>query len=154
MLERTYEGQVCSVARTLEVIGERWTILIIRDAIRGKRRFDEFQASLGVARNILTVRLSRLCEAGILERQLYQEHPERYEYVLTAAGRELWPVLVALMGWGDRHLATQGPPLLLRHRGCGGLASAAVVCDTCGTQLELTDVEQAPGPGSRQPHRS
>ena len=103
MLHNTYEGQRCSVARALEIVGERWTILIVRDAFLGVRRFDEFQRSLGVARNVLNTRLQRLVEAGVLERRRYQERPERFEYVLTDAGRELRPVVEALRDWGARH---------------------------------------------------
>src|SRR3712207_8670659 len=105
VLHNTYAGQQCSVARALEIIGERWTILIVRDAFMGVRRFDDFQRSLGVARNVLNARLHRLVEAGVLERRRYQERPPRYEYRLTEMGRDLWPAVVALMQWGDRHLA-------------------------------------------------
>src|SRR5215218_9699954 len=105
VLHNTYAGQTCSIARALEVIGERWTILILRDAFLGIRRFDDFQRSLGIARNVLNARLQRLIDAGVLERRLYQERPLRYEYRLTQRGRDLWPALVSLMQWGDRHLA-------------------------------------------------
>ena len=111
MLPRTYENQNCSIARTLEVVGERWTALILRDAVRGTRRFEDFQASLGIARNILSARLARLCEEGILERRRYQERPARDEYHLTAKGRDLEPVLLGLLRWGDRYAAPDGPPL-------------------------------------------
>src|SRR5437660_8083191 len=97
MLERLYPGQVCSVARTLEVIGERWTLLVLRDAFLGVRRFDDFLRNLGIASNVLATRLQNLCEHGILERRLYQERPERYEYLLTDKGRDLQPVIGALM---------------------------------------------------------
>ena len=104
VLHNTYEGQQqCPIARALEVVGERWTILIVRDAFRGVRRFDDFQRGLGIARNVLNARLQRLVEAGVLERQRYQERPERFEYVLTESGRDLEPVLRALVAWGDRH---------------------------------------------------
>jgi DNA-binding HxlR family transcriptional regulator len=105
VLHNTYAGQTCSVARALEVVGERWTILILRDAFLGVRRFDDFQRSLRIARNVLTTRLQRLVQAGVLERRLYGERPERFEYRLTAMGLDLWPALVALMQFGDRHLA-------------------------------------------------
>ena len=104
MLKSDYEGQDCSIARTLEIVGERWTLLIVRDAFRGIRRFDDFQANLGVSRNVLTERLARLVEAGVLERVRYQERPERFEYVLTAKGRELRLALAALRQWGDKHV--------------------------------------------------
>ena len=107
MLPRTYDNQVCSVARALEAIGDRWTMLVIRDAFVGVRRFDEFQQRLGIARNVLTDRLSRLVEDGILERHRYQERPPRFEYRLTDKGVDLFPVLVSLMKWGDRHAPTR-----------------------------------------------
>src|SRR3954462_3449695 len=103
MLHRTYENQVCSAARALEIVGERWTLLILRDALLGIRRFDDFQASLGIARNVLADRLGRLVEAGVLERRPYCERPLRHEYRLTAKSRDLWPVVHALVSWGDRH---------------------------------------------------
>src|SRR5918998_127305 len=103
MLRRDYAGQNCSIAGTLELVGERWTLLIVRDAFLGIRRFDDFQRNLGIARNVLQSRLERLVEEGILKREPYQERPPRYEYRLTRKGVDLWPVLVALMGWGDRH---------------------------------------------------
>src|SRR5215204_3268371 len=99
MLHNTYEGQTCSVARALELVGERWTLLVLRDAFLGVRRFDDFQRSLGVARNVLQTRLERLVEEDLLERRLYQERPARYEYRLTEKGLDLWPALVALMKW-------------------------------------------------------
>src|SRR3954463_8086860 len=113
MLGRSYEGQVCSVARTLEIVGERWTLLIVRDAFFGVRRFDDFQRSLGIARNVLQGRLERLVEEGILERVRYQERPERFEYRLTEKGLDLWPVVVSLLAWGDRHAAPDGPAMIL-----------------------------------------
>jgi DNA-binding HxlR family transcriptional regulator len=149
VLHNTYEGQTCSVARALEVVGERWTLLILRDAFLGVRRFDDFQRSLGVARNVLNTRLQRLVEAGLLERRLYQERPPRHEYRLTASGRDLWPALVALMHWGDQHFPTEsGPPLAIEHRGCGGAVDDRRVCTTCGAALEVWDVRALPGPGA------
>jgi DNA-binding HxlR family transcriptional regulator len=148
MLGRMYESQNCSVARTLEVVGERWTLLILRDAFLGVRRFADFAASLGIARNVLQDRLSRLVAEGVLERVPYQERPLRHEYRLTARGIDLWPVLVALMQYGDRHFpADGGPPLVVRHRGCGGALDEHRLCDRCGARLGPRDVEAAPGPG-------
>ena len=149
MLDRTYEGQQCSIARTLELVGERWTLLILRDAFLGVRRFDDFQRSLGIARNVLTERLARLVEEGILERRPYQERPERFEYRLTAKGRELWPVLFSLATWGDRHVAPDGPPRLFRHRGCGGRVTDRRTCARCGAELDVREVEVREGPGLR-----
>src|SRR3954471_18169827 len=121
MLGRTYESQTCSVARTLELVGERWTLLIIRDAFLGVRRFGDFADRLGIARNVLQDRLERLVEAGVLEKQPYQERPLRHEYRLTDRGRARWPAIVALLQSGARPLASEtGPPMLLLHRGCGG----------------------------------
>ena len=155
MLHNTYDGQTCSVARALEIIGERWTILILRDAFLGVRRFDDFQRSLGVARNVLNTRLQRLVEAGLLERSRYQERPERYEYRLTEMGIDLWPTIVSLMQWGDRHLGSDdGPPLLLRHNGCGGEVTSRRTCAACGAELTPRDVRPAPGPGADEAIRA
>ena len=149
VLYNTYEGQSCSVARALEVVGERWTFLILRDAFLGIRRFDDFQRSLGVARNVLHARLQRLTDAGVLERQLYQERPPRFEYRLTERGRDLWPALVSLMEWGDRHLAgAAGPPLAVEHRDCGGRVDDRRTCATCGARVDVRDVLATPGPGA------
>ena len=149
MLHNTYEGQRCSIARALEVVGERWTLLILRDAFLGVRRFDDFQRDLGVARNVLNTRLQRLVEHGLLDRRRYQERPERFEYRLTDMGRDLLPAIVSLMHWGDTWLAGEsGPPTILRHRGCGGAVSARCTCETCGAALVAHDVEALPGPGA------
>jgi DNA-binding HxlR family transcriptional regulator len=147
MLRSDYSNQNCSVARALEIIGERWTLLIIRNAFYGVRRFDEHQRWLGVARNVLQARLERLVEEGILRRELYRERPPRYEYRLTDKGRDLWPVLVTLLQWGDRHLTDAGPPVVLRHKGCGGGIDLHLRCDACGADLEARDVEPGSGPG-------
>jgi DNA-binding HxlR family transcriptional regulator len=150
MLERTYDAQVCSVARALEVVGERWTLLIVRDAFHGVRRFEDFQRRLGLARNILADRLQRLCAAGIFERVRYQERPERYEYRLTESGHDLWPVIIALRGWGDRHMAPSGPPVRLEHRGCGGEVMNRVVCADCDATLRARDSVILPRPGASE----
>jgi DNA-binding HxlR family transcriptional regulator len=148
MLGRTYDDQVCSIARSLEVLGERWTLLIVRDALLGLRRFEDFQHSLGVARNVLTDRLSRLVEAGVLERVPYQQRPLRHEYQLTPMGRELAVPIIALMHWGDRHLASPaGPPRLTRHHDCGGTLQAGLICATCGEPVAAAEVDVVPGPG-------
>lgn len=123
----------CSVARTLDIVGERWTMLVLRDAFNGVRRFDDFARSLPIARNVLAQRLRTLVEHGVLTRQQYEERPPRYEYRLTDKGRDLYPVLVGMLQWGDRYLAGPGgPPLDLRHRDCGGAVRSAVVCTDCG----------------------
>jgi DNA-binding HxlR family transcriptional regulator len=147
VLHNTYQGQTCSVARALEVVGERWTLLILRDAFLGVRRFDDFQRSLGIARNVLNARLRRLVETGLLERRRYQERPPRYEYRLTEMGLDLWPSLFTLMQWGDRHLAGDcGAPTLVVHRGCGGAISERRECADCGAEVGPRDVRAVPGP--------
>jgi DNA-binding HxlR family transcriptional regulator len=148
VLHRTYDDQTCSIARTLEVVGERWTLLLLRDAFLGVRRFDEFQADLGIARNVLADRLGKLVEAGVLERRPYSERPLRHEYRLTEKGRDLWPVLFDLARWGDRHDAPDGPPVLFVHRGCGGRVDDHRLCERCGAPLEARDVQAEPGPGA------
>ena len=145
MLPRTYEGQNCSIARTLELMGERWTMLVIREAFLGRRRFDELAERLGIARNVLTDRLRRLVDEGVLEKVRYQERPERFEYRLTAKGVDLWPVLVALLQYGDRYYAPDGPPMLLTHRGCGGELDDRRICKRCGDKLQALDVQALAG---------
>jgi DNA-binding HxlR family transcriptional regulator len=152
MLGNTYEDQVCSVAGALEVIGERWSLLIVRDVFLGLRRFDEMQTDLGIARNVLQARLTRLTEQGVLERRRYQEHPPRYEYRLTDKGLDLWPAMVALMQWGNRYAAPGGPPVLLEHRGCGGMVDEHRTCESCGARLSVRDVRALPGPGASANH--
>jgi DNA-binding HxlR family transcriptional regulator len=127
VLNREYEGQdFCGVAKSLEIVGERWTLLIVRDAFFGLRRFEEFQASLGIARNVLTDRLNRLVDEGIFDRVRYSERPERFEYLLTDKGRELSVALNALRQWGERHVLEQ-PRLMLRRRSDGKPVTAALV---------------------------
>ena len=147
VLGRTYEDQVCSIARSLEVLGERWTLLVVRDALLGLRRFDDFQRSLGVARNILTDRLGRLVTAEVLQRIPYQQRPVRYEYQLTPMGYELAVPIIGLMHWGDRHFAgPAGPPRLTRHSTCGGRLHAALVCEKCKGPISPAEVEVRPAP--------
>jgi DNA-binding HxlR family transcriptional regulator len=140
MLKRDYPTQYCPVASTLEVIGERWTLLIVRDVFLGIRRFDDLQRDLGVARNILQVRLERLVEEGILVKRPYQERPLRSEYRLTEKGADLWPVLVAMLQWGDRHaFGGEERPMILQHRGCGGELDDRRRCLTCGADVTVTE---------------
>ena len=140
MLKRDYPTQYCPVASTLEVIGERWTLLIIRDVFLGIRRFDDLQRDLGVARNILQVRLERLVEEGILVKRPYQERPLRSEYRLTEKGADLWPVLVSMLQWGDRYALDGGErPMILQHRGCGGELDDRRRCLTCGADVTVTE---------------
>ncbi len=145
MLKRDYEGQNCSIARALEVVGERWTLLIVRDAFLGLRRFDQLQESLGIARNVLTDRLNRLVEEGILERVRYSERPERYEYRLTGKGRELNIALTALRQWGDKYLSEK-PPRIFRRKTDKKPVVAALVPKGADI-LRLEEVETVPGPG-------
>ena len=141
VLHNHYRGQVCSVAGTLELIGERWSILVIREVFYGRRRFSEMQRVLGVARNVLASRLERLVDEGILERRIYSVRPERFEYFLTEKGLDLWPVMVSLMHWGDKHLGEHGePPVRIVHKGeCGGAVNDRRICERCGAELEVRD---------------
>jgi DNA-binding HxlR family transcriptional regulator len=148
VLRHDYPGQFCSVAKSLEVIGERWSLLIVREVMHGRRRFGELQGSLGVARNVLSARLQRLIEEGILERRAYQESPPRHEYFLTEKGLDLWPALIALQGWGDRHsTGPAGPPMRIVHKDCGGAVSDRGICASCGEVLHARDARAVPGPG-------
>jgi len=138
----------CSIARTVDLVGDGWTSLVLREAFYGTTRFDDFERVLGIGRNVLSERLRRLVDEGLLERKAYQQNPPRYDYVLTAKGREFFPILAAMMAWGDRWLApSDGPPALLRHRTCGHDMHAEVVCSECREPLELDDVQPRLGPG-------
>jgi len=157
MLQRDYPDQVCSIARALEVVGERWTLLILRDAIVGLSRFEEFQESLGIASNVLTNRLKLLCDEGVLERVADPERPGRPKYVITDKGRELGPMLILLIKWGDRHYPTpNGPPRLTLHADCGGNVGADFRCERCGQRVAPGEFDLPLGPGSprRRPSRS
>jgi DNA-binding HxlR family transcriptional regulator len=143
--------EACSVGRAMDILGERWTFLILREAFYGVRRFSDMQRNLGIARNILSARLQTLVASGILERRRYQEEPERFEYRLTQAGRDLYPAVIAIMRWGDEHLAGDGgPPVVLRHS-CGEEADPVLVCSHCHEPLHPHDVTPEPGPGARVP---
>jgi DNA-binding HxlR family transcriptional regulator len=143
MLRNDYPDQSCSVAKSLEVIGERWTLLVVREVMRGRRRFGAMQDSLGIARNVLSARLQRLVAEGILERRAYQESPPRHEYFLTQKGLDLWPALIALRGWGDRYsTGPDGPPSLIVHKDCGGEVSERGICERCGEVLTARDAEE------------
>src|SRR3954464_730010 len=141
MLGRTYDAEVCSIARALEVVGERWSVLIIRNALfAGATRFSDFQRSLGIAPNILATRLDGFVDAGIMRR-------DEHEYLLTEKGRDLAPALVALTAWGDRWAAPDGPPIRYSHSVCGSDVSHEVVCATCGRIEDPAEVRALPGPG-------
>ena len=153
MLPSSYDSQVCSIARALELVGERWTLLIIRDVFLGVRRFEDLQRNLGIARNVLASRLDKLTADGILERRRYSEHPPRDEFLLTEQGLDLWPTVVALMQWGDQHRPNpQGPPTVLEHKRCGGAVNAHRICERCGAQLAARDVAAVAGPGAPPNH--
>lgn len=142
MLRHTYEGQDCSLARTLEVIGERWSLLIIRSALLGTTRFDGFLGNLGIARNVLSARLVRLVDHGIMERVPYQDKPVRHEYRLTGAGRDLTRAVIALMQWGDRNLPQElGPPRRADHIGCEGALHVELRCEQCGRAVRDEEVD-------------
>lgn len=138
----------CSVARTLDVVGEWWTLLIVRNIMLGRCRFEAIQADLGIARNILSDRLNTLVAHGVAERVKYHDHPERFEYHLTEKGRDLYPVIAALMAWGDKWESPDGPPLLMRHT-CEGRGFPQMVCSECGEPLDIGSVRANAGPGFR-----
>ena len=149
MLGRDYIDQVCSISRSLEVIGERWTLLVLRDIMLGRHRFDELVTSLGVTRTVLTQRLRHLTGEGVLERRAYQQRPERFGYHLTDKGQALLPVIAHLLWWGDTYYPEPaGPPRLLLHRDCGGAVQPHFSCGACGADLNAGDIATAPGPSS------
>ena len=150
MRQTSFATMQCSLARSLELIGDWWTPLIIRDLQLGVDRFDALAEDLGISRNLLTSRLAHLVQGGIAERHRYQERPPRDRYVLTEAGRELMPIVLALTAWGDRWATPEGgPPLVFRHRPCGHHFAPTINCDACGQPLGPGEVEALPGPGAR-----
>jgi DNA-binding HxlR family transcriptional regulator len=150
MLPSTYDGQHCSIARSLELLGERWTLLVIREAFLGTRRFEGFTERLDIARNVLAARLARLVEEGVLEKVRYQERPERFEYRLTEKGIDLYPMLVALRDWGDRYLVdSDGSPLDIRHRDCDAPVHLVLRCADGHELTSARDAVPRPGPGAR-----
>lgn len=149
MRRTSFADMGCSVAQALEVVGEWWTLLIIRDAFLGVRRFDDFVERLGIARNVLTSRLATLVEAGVLERRTYDEGRQRHDYVLTDKGRALWPVLTVLRQWGDEWILGKGnEPVVLEHLSCGHRTTVVPVCDVCGERIDGRSVRAVPGPGA------
>jgi DNA-binding HxlR family transcriptional regulator len=146
---RDFPRESCAIASTLEVIGERWTMHVLREAFLGVRRFEDFRRNIGVARNILSDRLSTLVDEGILRREPYSEHPPRSEYRLTRKGVELYGILIELMKWGHRYApAPDGPAVLLRHRGCGSVIEPVLACPDCGEPVQAWDLEALPGPAT------
>lgn len=141
-------NQNCSVARPATLLGDPWTLVILRQAFSRVRRFDDFQRQLGISRSLLADRLQTLVDAGILERRPYKDRIRtREEYRLTQKGLDLYPALMALREWGDKYMADDGPPLSIRHRDCGGEAHVHLSCDRCGEEISARGAEVAPGPG-------
>jgi len=149
-MQRTQFGEMaCSIARTMDVVGEPWSPLIVRNIYIGITRFDQLQESLGISRKVLAERLRWLTETGVLERREYSSRPPRHEYVLTAKGLELFEVLMVMVAWGDKWLAGQaGPPVLYRHHACGQISHAELRCSECGQPMRATDIDVLPGPGA------
>lgn len=147
----TLAKEDCSLARSLAVVGDRWTLLVLREAFLRTRRFDEFEEKLGIARRVLSERLALLVGEGILKKVPYQESPPRYEYRLTEKGLDLYPVIISLVHWGDRHYAgKKGPPMLHTHKACGHDFTSVLTCSECGEALSARDVTVRPGPGAKK----
>ena len=150
MRQTSFAGMQCSLARCLEVVGDWWSPLVLRDLFLGLDRFDELVADLGISRNLLADRLDTLIAGGVVAKEPYRERPVRHRYVLTDAGRELVPVLLALTAWGDRWATPEGgPPMQVRHRSCGATSTPTVCCSGCGEPLHADDAVVLPGPGGR-----
>ena len=148
-LEHRFEAD--SVGRALGLIGDHWTLMILREALFGVRRYGQLARNLGIPRPTLSARLRSMVDSGLFERVLYAKDPDRFEYRLTEAGRDLFPAAVLLMRWGDKHLAgPEGPPLVLRHHECGEIADAELTCARCGKQISSDNVTPEPGPGARE----
>ena len=150
MRRTSFEDVNCSVAQCLEVIGDWWTPLVLRDVFMGVTRFDDLQERLGISRNVLQQRLMSLVDHGVLEKVAYQQRPERFDYRLTEKGRDLWLVLTAMRQWGDRwYPSPDGPRVeLVHHRGCGEHMDVAAMCSHCGEAVGVRDVRAVAGPGA------
>ena len=148
-MQRTdFSEMACSIARTLDVMGEPWSPLILRDIFVGMSRFEQLQSDLGISRKVLTERLNHLVDRGVVERRPYDQRP-RYEYVLTGKGRELVDVLMVMVAWGDKWLAGEaGPPVLYRHHACGEISHVDLTCAHCGKPMHADDIDVLPGPGA------
>ena len=148
-MQRTdFSEMACSIARTLDVMGEPWSPLILRDIFVGMSRFEQIQADLGISRKVLTERLNHLVDRGVLERRPYDNRP-RYEYILTGKGLELIDVLMVMVAWGDKWLAGEaGPPVLYRHHACGEISHVELSCSHCGKPMHANDIDVLPGPGA------
>jgi DNA-binding HxlR family transcriptional regulator len=139
------DQQDCSVAQALSVVGDRWTMLILKEAFMRVRRFEEFLERTGAPRPVLSDRLKTLVDNGVLEKRLYSERPDRFEYRLTEKGLDLWPVLISLLRWGDKWMTgNEGPPVEVRHKGCGHAGHPELACPECGEWLAATDMEATP----------
>jgi DNA-binding HxlR family transcriptional regulator len=149
MQRTSFREMNCSVAQCLEVVGEWWSMLIVRDLFLGITRFEDFHQRLGISRNILNQRLEHLIERGVVDRVPYCEHPVRYDYRLTEKGKDLWPVLTAIRQWGDRWEAPEGAPLELVHNDCGHVAQVVGTCSVCGEPVTRRDMHAVNGPGHR-----
>ncbi|MGW2825756.1 winged helix-turn-helix transcriptional regulator [Streptomyces sp. NPDC001443] len=147
MRRTSFDSWPCSIARTVDLLGDGWTLLILREVFYGESRFDNFIDSLGIARNTLTDRLRRLEDAGLLQRRPYQSEPVRHDYLPTDKGRDFFGVLAAINAWGDRWLADDGIPVVTHHTTCGHDTQAKVVCSACGEPLHHQDVAVRTGPG-------
>ena len=146
------EEEPCSLARTVGVIGDRWTLLILRECFLRTRRFEGFQSALGITRHLLAERLKKLVRLGVLRRIPYQESPKRHEYILTQKGLDLYPIIMAIVHWGDTHMVDErGRPLLHEHKSCGKMFDPVLVCSECGEPVTAKGVHVHPGPGKRQP---
>ena len=152
-MQRTqFSAMACSIARTLDVIGEPWSPLILRDVYVGISRFEQLQQDLGISRKVLTERLKWLVENGVLERREYSSRPPRHEYVLTVKGAELCDLLLVMVRWGDRWTAGEaGPPVLYRHHACGEISHVELHCSVCDKPMRATDIDILPGPGQASP---
>jgi DNA-binding HxlR family transcriptional regulator len=149
MSKQTFADISCSIARAVDVIGQRWTPLIVRDLFAGMTKFEDIRRDLGIASNILAARLEELERNGVVERRRYQSAPARHEYVLTDKGRDLYPVIATLLAFGDKWLSTaDGPPILTMHADCGHVTTAKTVCAECGGELNAGNAIHAPGPGA------
>ena len=137
-----------SIAKPAALLGDRWILVILRQAFNGIKRFEDFQATLGISRSLLSERLGRLVDAGVLRREPYKDAVRtRDRYRLTEMGLDLYPVLMALREWGDRYMAEDGPPIEIRHKGCGGEPTLELRCSECGEEVGARDAEAVPGPG-------
>ncbi|KJC47897.1 helix-turn-helix domain-containing protein [Bradyrhizobium sp. LTSP857] len=145
------EEEPCSLARTVAVIGDRWSLLILRECFLRIRRFDEFQSSLGVTRHLLADRLKKLVRFGVLRKTPYQDAPKRYEYILTQKGLDLYPIIMSIVHWGNIHMVdSRGRPLLHEHKNCHKMFDPVMVCSECGEPLTAKEVHVHPGPGARK----